>query len=208
MNKEKRYKILSLFQMKYPNPATELIFSSSFELLLSVILSAQSTDAIVNKVTKKLFQIANTPEKILLLGEKGLKYYIKSIGLYNIKSSNIIHTSFLILTKYNGYVPNNRIELESLPGVGRKTANIILNILFNKKTIAVDTHVFRVSNRTNFATGKNVQEVEKKLIKVVPSIFKLSVHSWFILHGKYICTARKIQCNICLIFELCEFKKK
>ncbi|QCI17529.1 endonuclease III [Buchnera aphidicola (Acyrthosiphon lactucae)] len=208
MNKETRYEILSIFNAQYPKNKTELVFSSDFELLLSVILSAQSSDVIVNKVTKILFKQANTPESILLLGLEGLKNYIKHIGLYNIKASNIIRTSSLILTKYNGIIPNNRIELESLPGVGRKTSNVILNILFKKKTIAVDTHVFRVSNRTNFAKGKNVNEVEKKLIKVVPDIFKLNFHSWFVLHGRYICTARKIKCDICLIFKLCEFKKK
>ncbi|QIQ41727.1 MAG: endonuclease III [Buchnera aphidicola (Microlophium carnosum)] len=208
MNNKKRYNILSLFYKKYPDPNIELVYSSDFELLLSVILSAQSTDFSVNKTTKILFQRANTPESILLLGLNNLKNYIRNIGLYNTKALNIIRTSFLILNKYNGIVPNNRIELESLPGVGRKTSNIILNILFKKKTIAVDTHVFRVSNRTNFAKGKNVKEVEKKLIKVVPNIFKLNFHSWFVLHGRYICTARKIKCNICLIFKLCEFNKK
>jgi len=208
MNKEKRYKILSLFYRNNPKPKIELVFSSHFELLLSVILSAQSTDLIVNKTTKKLFKIANTPESILFLGLKRLKNCIKHVGLYNTKALNIIRTSFLILTKYNGIVPNNRIELESLPGVGRKTANVLLNVLFKKTTIAVDTHVFRVSNRTNFVTGKNVKEVEKKLIKAVPNVFKLNVHSWFVLHGRYICTARKIKCNICLIFKLCEFDKK
>ncbi|ACL29939.1 endonuclease III [Buchnera aphidicola str. APS (Acyrthosiphon pisum)] len=208
MNKKKRYEILSILSRNNPEPKIELFFSSDFELLLSVILSAQSTDFIVNKTTKILFKIANTPETIFLLGLERLKNYIKDIGLYNTKALNIIRTSFIILTKYNSIVPNNRIELESLPGVGRKTANIILNILFKKKTIAVDTHVFRVCNRTNFAKGKNVKIVEEKLIKVVPSIFKLNFHSWFILHGRYICTARKIKCNICLIFKLCEFKQK
>ncbi|WP_284443294.1 endonuclease III [Buchnera aphidicola] len=208
MNKEKRYKILSIFNSKYPEPKIELIFSSDFELLLSVMLSAQSTDVIVNKTTKILFKIANTPESILSLGLACLKNYIKDIGLYNTKALNIIRSSFLILTKYNGIIPNNRIELESLPGVGRKTSNILLNILFKKKTIAVDTHVFRVSNRTNFAKGKNVKEVEMKLIKVVPNIFKLNFHAWFVLHGRHICTARKIKCNICLIFKQCEFNKK
>ncbi|MCU4137097.1 endonuclease III [Buchnera aphidicola (Sitobion miscanthi)] len=208
MNKDKRYKILSLFYSKCPEPKTELIFSSDFELLLSVILSAQSTDFIVNKTTKTLFKIANTPKGILLLGLSGLKNHIKEIGLYNTKALNIIRTSYLILNKYDGMIPKNRIELESLPGVGRKTSNILLNILFKKKTIAVDTHVFRVSNRTNFAKGKNVKEVENKLMRVVPNIFKLNFHSWFVLHGRYICTARKIKCNICLIFKFCEFNKK
>lgn len=208
MNKEKRYKILSLFHTHNSDPKLELIFSSDFELLLSVILSAQSTDIMVNKITKKLFKIANTPQSILFLGLEKLKNYIKNIGLYNIKALNIIRTSFIIFHKYHGRIPKNRIELESLPGVGRKTANIILNVLFQKNTIAVDTHVFRVANRTNFAKGKNVKEVEKKLIKVVPVFFKLKIHSWFVLHGRYICTARKVNCNICLIAQLCEFNKK
>ncbi|WP_348769493.1 endonuclease III [Buchnera aphidicola] len=208
MNKKKRYKILSLFYLNQPNPITELIFSSDFELLISLILSAQSTDSIVNKTTLILFKIAKTPEEILQLGIDRLKYYIKSIGLYNIKAEYIIKTSFLLFNKYNNQIPNNRIELESLPGVGRKTANIILNLLFNKKTIAVDTHVFRVSNRTNFAVGKNVKQVEKKLIKVVPSIFKKNIHFWFVYHGRYICTARKQKCNFCLINKLCEFLNK
>ncbi|QCI20858.1 endonuclease III [Buchnera aphidicola (Hyperomyzus lactucae)] len=208
MNKEKRYKILSLFDSKNPNPNTELVFSSNFEFLLCVILSAKSTDVIVNKTTKILFKIANTPESILLLGLERLKNYIKHIGLYNTKALNIIRTSFLILNKYQGNIPNNRFELESLPGVGRKTSNVILNVLFKKKTIAVDTHVFRVSNRTNFAKGINTEEVEKKLIKVVPNIFKLKIHSWFVLHGRYVCTARTLKCNICFIYSLCEFDKK
>jgi endonuclease-3 len=208
MNQEKRYKILSLFYSKNPNPNIELVFSSNFELLLSVILSAKSTDLIVNKTTKILFKIANTPESILSLGLERLKNYIKNIGLYNNKALNIIRTSYLILNKYQGKIPNNRFELESLPGVGRKTSNVILNILFKKKTIAVDTHVFRVSNRTNFARGITTEEVERKLIKVVPNVFKLQIHSWFVLHGRYICTARKIKCETCLIYSLCEFNKK
>lgn len=208
MNKEKRYKILSLFYDNNPNPKIELIFSSDFELLLSVILSAKSTDKIVNKTTKILFKIANTPQSILCLGIECLKKYIRNIGLYNSKALNIIRTSFLIIYKHNGKIPKDRIELESLPGVGRKTANIILNTLFKKDTIAVDTHVFRVSNRTNFAKGKNTKEVENKLIKVVPTIFKSKMHLWFVFHGRYICTARKIKCNMCLIVRLCEFNKK
>ncbi|QCI18680.1 endonuclease III [Buchnera aphidicola] len=205
MNAKKRYKILSLFQNNYPNPKTELIFSSNFELLISLILSAQATDIVVNKTTRVLFKVANTPESILQLGIEQLKYYIKSVGLYNTKAENIIKTSFLLFHKYRNEIPNNRVKLESLPGVGRKTANIILNLLFNKKTIAVDTHVFRVSNRTGFAIGDNVIKVEKKLMKFVPSIFKRNVHFWFVYHGRYICQARKIQCNICLISKFCEF---
>ncbi|QCI20272.1 endonuclease III [Buchnera aphidicola (Brachycaudus cardui)] len=208
MNKKKRYKILSLFYTQDSDPKTELIFSSDFELLLSVILSAQSTDLTVNKITKKLFKIANTPESIVFLGLERLTKCIKNVGLYNTKALNIIRTSFLIAYKYNGNIPNNRTILESLPGVGRKTANIILNTIFKKNTIAVDTHVFRVANRTNFAKGKNVQDVEKKLMKVVPPFFKLKIHSWFVLHGRYICTARKVKCNMCLIYNLCEFNEK
>ncbi|QCI16953.1 endonuclease III [Buchnera aphidicola (Aphis helianthi)] len=208
MNKSKRYSILSLFYINQPNPMTELIFSSDFELLISLILSAQSTDVMVNKITCILFKVANTPESILQLGIKRLKYYIKNLGLYNIKAVYIIKISYLLINKYNNQIPNSRIELESLPGVGRKTANIILNLLFDQKTIAVDTHVFRVSNRTGFATGKNVIQVEKKLIKVVPSIFKKNVHFWFVYHGRYICKARKKQCDICLISKFCELTNK
>ncbi|QCI24776.1 endonuclease III [Buchnera aphidicola (Rhopalosiphum padi)] len=208
MNKKKRYEILSLFYKKNSNPKIELIFSSDFELLLSVILSAKSTDVMVNKITGILFPIANTPQGILQLGLDKLRYYIKSIGLYNTKSLHIINTAHLIKTKYKNKVPSNRIELESLPGVGRKTANIILNVLFNKKTIAVDTHVFRVANRTGFAKGKNIIDVEKKMIKIVPSIFKKYVHFWFVFHGRYVCTARQLKCKICLIEKLCEFDRK
>ncbi|AYN24392.1 endonuclease III [Buchnera aphidicola] len=208
MNKKKRSEILFLFYKKNSNPKIELIFSSDFELLLSVILSAKSTDIMVNKITSTLFKVANTPQGILQLGFNRLRYYIKGIGLYNTKALNIINTAHLIKTKYNNKVPSKRIELESLPGVGRKTANIILNVLFNKKTIAVDTHVFRVANRTGFAKGKNVVEVEKKMIKMVPSIFKKYVHFWFVLHGRYVCTARKLKCKTCLIEKLCEFDKK
>ncbi|QCI15810.1 endonuclease III [Buchnera aphidicola] len=208
MNQEKRYKILLLFHSKNPTPRIELVFSSDFELLLSVILSAKSTDRIVNKTTKILFKVANTPESILFLGLKRLRNYIKQVGLYQNKAVYIIRTSFLILYKYQGKIPNNRSELESLPGVGRKSSNIILNILFKKKTIAVDTHVFRVSNRTNFAKGKNTNEVERKLIKVVPNIFKIQIHSWFVLHGRYVCTSRQFKCNICMIKKLCEFNGK
>jgi len=208
MNKKKRYHILSLFHKENPDPNIELIFSSDFELLLSVILSAQSTDDMVNKITANLFSIANTPESILQLGYDKLKNCIKKIGLYNKKALYIIQSAYLIKNKFNNKIPSNRTELESLPGVGRKTANIILNVLFNKKTIAVDTHVFRVANRTGFSRGKNTIDVEKKMIKIVPSIFKKNVHLWFVLHGRYICTARKLKCKICLINKLCEFDKK
>lgn len=205
MNKKKRYAILSLFHEYQPNPMTELLFSSDFELLISLILSSQSTDAIVNKITFVLFKVANTPESILQLGIEKLKFYIKSVGLYNVKAKYIFQTSFLLFNKYKNKIPEDRIKLESLPGVGRKIANIILNLLFNKNTIAVDTHVFRVSNRTGFAKGKSVIKVEQKLIQVVPSIFKKNVHFWFVYHGRYICKARKQKCNICLISKFCEF---
>lgn len=208
MNKKKRYEILLLFFKNNPSPNTELIFSSHFELFISVILSAQSTDTMVNKVTSILFKIANTPQGILNLGFDKLKYYIQSIGLNHKKSLYIINSSCLILKKYNNHIPSNRFELESLPGVGRKTANILLNVLFQKKTIAVDTHVFRVANRTGFAKGKSVIDVEKKMLKVVPSFFKKNVHFWFVLHGRYICTARQLKCKICLIKKFCEFDKK
>ncbi|QFQ31965.1 endonuclease III [Buchnera aphidicola] len=205
MNRKIRYKILSLFHIHQPHPKTELVFSSDFELLVSLILSAQSTDDMVNKTTFLLFKVANTPESILQLGIKKLKNYIRSVGLYNNKAQYIINTSLLLLEKYNNQIPNTRVELESFPGIGRKIANIILNVLFDKKTIAVDTHVFRVSNRTGFAIGENVIKVEKKLIKVVPSIFKKNIHFWFVYHGRYVCKARKQSCHICLINKFCEF---
>ncbi|AWH90646.1 endonuclease III [Buchnera aphidicola (Melanaphis sacchari)] len=208
MNKEKRYKILSLFYKNNPTPKTELIFSSGFELLISVILSAQSTDIMVNKVTRKLFKVANTPQSILQIGYTKLRNYINSLGLYNKKARNIINTSLILINRYNNKIPKHRIELESLPGVGRKTANIILNILFHKKTIPIDTHVFRVSNRTGFARGNSVAKVEKKINRVVPSLFKKNIHFWFVLHGRYICRSRALKCNICLINKLCEFSKK
>ncbi|QIQ41170.1 MAG: endonuclease III [Buchnera aphidicola (Aphis urticata)] len=205
MNRVIRYNILSLFNINQPYPTTELVFSSDFELLISLILSSQSTDAMVNKTTFILFKVANTPESILQLGIEKLKYYIKSVGLYNTKAEYIIKTSFLLLNKYHNKIPDTRIAIESLPGIGRKIANILLNVLFNKKTIAVDTHVFRVSNRTGFAIGESVIKVEKKLMKVVPSIFKKNIHFWFVYHGRYICKARKQKCNICLIKQFCEF---
>ncbi|CAL4319547.1 endonuclease III [Buchnera aphidicola] len=208
MNKKKRYEILFLFFKNNPNPNTELIFSSAFELFIAVILSAQSTDIMVNKVTSILFKVANTPQDILNLGFDKLRHYIKSIGLNNRKASYIINSTLLIINKYKNQIPSDRCALESLPGVGRKTANILLNILFQKKTIAVDTHVFRVANRTGFAKGKNVIDVEKKMLKVVPSLFKKNIHFWFVLHGRYICTARQLKCKICLIKKLCEFNKK
>jgi len=208
MNKQKRFEIFSRFKKENPKPTTELNYNSNFELLISVILSAQATDISVNKVTKTLYKIANTPKGILELGLRELKKQTKSIGLYNTKSQNIIKTCKILLDKHNGVVPSNREELEALPGVGRKTANVVLNTAFGKATIAVDTHIFRVSNRTKIAPGKTVDEVEKKLIKFVPEEFKLDAHHWLILHGRYVCIARKPKCDICIIEDLCEFKDK
>lgn len=208
MNAEKRVQIFAKLQQANPNPTTELNYKSTFELLIAVILSAQATDKGVNKATDKLFKRANTPRKILNLGEKGLKDYIKTIGLYNTKGKNIIKTCALLLERHKGQVPSSREELEALPGVGRKTANVILNTAFAEHTIAVDTHVFRVSNRTRIAPGKNVVEVEKKLEKHVPAAYKQDAHHLLILHGRYICTARSPKCAACCISDLCEFKEK
>ncbi|PPI88814.1 endonuclease III [Candidatus Pantoea edessiphila] len=203
MNQKIRIKILNILKDKNPNPIIELNFKSPFELLISTLLSAQSTDIIVNKVTQKLYQEANTPEKFLKLGLNNIKKYIKPIGLYNIKALNIIKTCHMLLEKYDGKIPENRIALETLPGIGKKTANIILNIVFNQSTIAVDTHVFRVCNRTRFATGKNVIQVENKLLKVVPKSFKKNCHMWLVFHGRYTCKARIPKCNLCIINHLC-----
>ena len=208
MNKVKRAHIFTLLSKDNPSPTTELVYKTPFELLIAVILSAQATDISVNKVTKKLFSIANTPEKILVLGLKKLKTNIKTIGLYNNKAKNIIETCKIILEKHNGEVPNNRMALEELSGVGRKTANVILNTIFGEPTIAVDTHIFRVSNRTGISQGKNVLEVEKKLMKYVPDVFKKDAHHLLILHGRYICTARNPKCNSCIIFDYCEWKER
>lgn len=210
MNSIKRYKILCTLQnynYDYTNN-TELVYKSEFELLISVLLSAQTRDSQVNKVTKKLFNIANTPETILFLGLNNLKNYIKSIGLFNKKSENIIKICRLLIKNYNGIIPNNRLALESFPGVGRKTANIILNIIFGFPTIAVDTHVFRFCNRSRFAIGNNAISVEKKLISVVPQEFKKYCHLWFVRHGRYICQAKQPKCYKCIIADLCEFNKK
>lgn len=208
MNKKTRYDIMKIFSKKNILFRTELVFSSSFECLISVILSAKSKDENVNKVTKNLYFIANTPEEILSLGLNKLKYYIKKIGLYNNKAKNIINTCRILLLKYDGQVPKDRKNLEKLPGVGRKTANVILNLIFNWSTIAVDTHVFRVSHRTNFAIGKTVKELEKELLNHVPIYFMLDFHSWLVQHGRYVCTAIKPKCKICFIKHLCEFKNK
>ena len=208
MNKDKRRQILERLREANPHPTTELEYSSPFELLVSVILSAQATDVSVNKAMTKLYPVANTPQAILNLGVDGLKDYIKTIGLYNAKAENIIKTCRILLEKHNGEVPEDRAALEALPGVGRKTANVVLNTAFGWPTIAVDTHIFRVANRTGFAPGKDVNEVEEKLLKHVPAEFKLDVHHWLILHGRYTCIARKPRCGSCLIEDLCEYKEK
>ncbi|QEH45774.1 endonuclease III [Aggregatibacter actinomycetemcomitans] len=208
MNKEKRIEILKRLRAANPHPTTELNFSSPFELLIAVILSAQATDKGVNKATDKLFPIANTPQAILALGVDGLKEYIKTIGLFNSKAENIIKTCRDLIEKHNGEVPEDRAALEALAGVGRKTANVVLNTAFGHPTIAVDTHIFRVCNRTGFAPGKDVVKVEEKLIKVVPAEFKVDVHHWLILHGRYTCVARKPRCGACIIEDLCEYKDK
>ena len=208
MNQAKRIEILTRLREQNPNPTTELEYNSPFELLIAVILSAQATDKGVNKATAKLFPVANTPQAILDLGLEGLKEYIKTIGLYNSKAENIIKTCRDLVEKHNGEVPESREALEALAGVGRKTANVVLNTAFGHPTIAVDTHIFRVCNRTNFAPGKDVVKVEEKLLKVVPKEFKVDVHHWLILHGRYTCIARKPRCGACIIEDLCEYKEK
>jgi len=208
MNQAKREEIFKRFKAHNQNPTTELEFSSEFELLVSVMLSAQATDISVNKATKILYKVANTPKKILKLGETGLKQYIKSIGLYNTKAKNIIKTCKLLIEKHNSSVPETREELEALPGVGRKTANVILNTAFGHETIAVDTHIFRVANRTHIAPGKTPLAVEKKLVKTIPKNYLADAHHWLILHGRYICVARKPKCPECYINDLCEYPKK
>ena len=208
MNAEKRVEILSRLRTENPNPKTELKYHSDFELLISVILSAQATDVSVNKATGKLYAVANTPETIAALGLLELKSYVKTIGLHNTKAANIIKTCRILSTEHNSEVPRTREALEALPGVGRKTANVVLNTAFGEPTMAVDTHIFRISNRTRFAPGKNVLQVEKKLLKVIPDEFIRDSHHWLILHGRYICTARKPRCGACVISDLCEFKTK
>ena len=208
MNKEKRHEMLTRLRANNPKPETELNFSSPFELLIAVILSAQATDVGVNKATDKLYPVANTPQAIADLGVDGLKFYIKTIGLFNTKAVNVIKTCNMLVNLHQGIVPENREALEALPGVGRKTANVVLNTAFGWPTIAVDTHIFRVSNRTKLAMGKNVDQVEAKLLKVIPSEFKVDVHHWLILHGRYTCIARKPRCGSCMIEDLCEFKEK
>lgn len=208
MNKEKRTEIFRRLKELNLSPKTELVHKSNFELLVAVILSAQATDIGVNKATKGLFKVANTPEKILALGEDKLKTYIKSIGLFNGKAKNIIKTCKILIDEHASRIPQDRNTLQTLPGVGRKTANVILNNAFGQPTIAVDTHIFRVSNRTGIAPGKTVLDVELKLEKFVPDEYKLHAHHWLILHGRYTCIARKPKCDRCSIFDLCEFKKK
>lgn len=208
MNKEKRHEMLSRLRANNPHPTTELNFSSPFELLIAVILSAQATDVGVNKATDKLYPVANTPEAIYALGIEGLKNYIKTIGLFNSKTKNVIETCRILIEEHGSVVPEDREALEALPGVGRKTANVVLNTAFGWPTIAVDTHIYRVSNRTKLAMGKNVDKVEEKLLKVVPAEFKVDVHHWLILHGRYTCVARKPRCGSCIIEDLCEFKDK
>ncbi len=208
MNREKRIEIFRRLREHNPNPTTELNYRNEFELLIAVILSAQATDVGVNKATKKLFEDAPTPQAMLELGVDGLKQYIKTIGLYNSKAENIIKTCRILVEKYKGQVPRTREELEALPGVGRKTANVVLNTAFGEPTIAVDTHIFRVCNRTGIAKGKNPLEVEKRLERLVPDEFKKDAHHWLILHGRYTCVARKPRCGSCIIEDLCEYKHK
>ena len=208
MNKNKRSEIFQKLKAQNPNPTTELQYSTPFELLVAVVLSAQATDVGVNKATKKLYPVANTPEAIYALGLDGLKTYIRTIGLYNTKANNIIKTCKLLIDEHESQVPEDRSSLERLPGVGRKTANVILNTAFGQATIAVDTHIFRVSNRTGIAPGKDVRVVEEKLMKFVPDEYKHDAHHWLILHGRYTCVARKPRCGSCVIYDLCEFKQK
>lgn len=208
MNAAKRREIFACLKTVNPHPTTELEYRSPFELMIAVILSAQATDKSVNLATRKLFPRANTPQAILSLGEAGLSDFIKSIGLYKTKTRNILATCQLLISEHQAQVPRTREQLEKLPGVGRKTANVIMNTAFGEPTIAVDTHIFRVANRTGIAPGKNVLEVELKLLKVVPDEFKLDAHHWLILHGRYVCKARKPECSVCSINHLCEFKDK
>jgi endonuclease-3 len=208
MNREKRTAIFSRLRAANPEPTTELEFKSTFELLIAVVLSAQATDVSVNKATRKLYAVANTPETILALGVDGLKPFIKTIGLFNTKAENVIKTCQALVENHQSIVPDNREALEALPGVGRKTANVVLNTAFRQPAMAVDTHIFRVSNRTGIAPGKNVLEVEKRLLRLVPAEFLLDAHHWLILHGRYVCTARKPRCGACTLYDLCEFRQK
>ena len=208
MNPAKRLEIFRRLRAANPAPTTELDYGTPFELLISVMLSAQATDKSVNLATARLFPLANTPQKILALGESGLTPYIQRIGLYRTKAKNVIAACALLIERYGAQVPSNREDLESLPGVGRKTANVILNTAFGQPTIAVDTHIFRVANRTGIAPGKNVVEVENRLLKFVPEEFRLDAHHWLILHGRYVCKARRPDCPTCPIRDVCEYKAK
>ena len=208
MNPAKRREIFLRLQAANPHPTTELEHKTPFELLVAVILSAQATDKSVNLATRELFPVADTPQKILDLGEAGLREYVQRIGLYQTKSKHIIKMCRILLEQHNGQVPQTREALEALPGVGRKTANVMLNTAFGQPTIAVDTHIFRISNRIGLAPGKDVVEVEKKLMKFVPDEFKQDAHHWLILHGRYVCVARKPKCRECIIQDLCEFREK
>jgi endonuclease-3 len=208
MNRDKRIQIFELLKQSNPAPTTELEYSSAFELLIAVILSAQATDVSVNKATAKLYPVANTAQAILDLGVDGLKQYIRTIGLFNSKAENIIKTCAILVREYGGQVPSTRKELEALPGVGRKTANVVLNTAFGEPTIAVDTHIFRVSNRTGIAKGKTVREVEDRLVRLIPDEYKQDAHHWLILHGRYTCIARKPRCGSCVIYDLCEYRSK
>ena len=208
MNNTKRYEIMKRLAAIRPNPKSELEYSNPFELLVAVVLSAQATDKSVNLATRKLYPVANTPEAIVRLGVEGLTPYIKTIGLYRNKAKHVVALSQKLLDEFGGIVPDDRQSLESLPGVGRKTANVVLNVAFGHPTIAVDTHIFRVSNSTGFAPGKTPEEVEKKLLKFVPTEFKKDSHHWLLLHGRYCCKATKPECAACPILDLCEFKKK
>lgn len=208
MNAAKRQATFERLQAANPNPTTELEYNTPFELLIAVILSAQATDRGVNKATRKLFAVANTPASIAALGEDGLREYIKTIGLFNSKAKNIMATCQALLTEHNGEIPRDRASLEALPGVGRKTANVVLNTAFGEPTMAVDTHIFRVANRTGLAKGKTVREVEDRLLRLVPKPFLKDAHHWLILHGRYVCVARKPRCGACPIYDLCEFNQK
>lgn len=208
MNAAKRYEMFTRFRAANPQPVTELEYTTPFELLIAVLLSAQATDVGVNKATRKLYPVANTPAKILALGEEELKSYIQTIGLYKTKAKNVIATCKILLDQHGGEVPRDRESLEALPGVGRKTANVVMNTAFGEPTMAVDTHIFRVANRTGLAPGKNVDIVEQKLLKFVPKEFLHDAHHWLILHGRYTCKARKPECWNCMVADLCDYRYK
>ena len=208
MNREKRTEIFERMRAADPNPTTDLSYDSPYQLLVSVILSAQATDVSVNAATKNLFKVANSPDKMLLLGEAKLQDFIRTIGLFRAKAKNIMATSRMLIEQYDGEIPRDREQLESLPGVGRKTANVVLNTAFGMPTIAVDTHIFRVGNRTKIAHGKTPREVEDRLVRLVPEEFQQGAHHWLILHGRYVCKARRPLCGNCLIHDLCEYRRK